>query len=642
MICAFCGHSNEPGVRFCARCGAQQQEQQAPQQYPPQQYDTPVYSPPQEYQPQQYDTPVYSPPQEYPPQQYDSSVYPPQQQSGQQDYGQQQYGQQDYGQQQYGQQDYGQQQYGQQDYGRQQYQQSGKKGSPKHSSGGPLSNLPKKKILVIAAAVVVVIVAAVVVISMLGGSSSYQVKDSILMTEDNGEVIIIANNNAKTTIDGELWYYQNSMDGSKAAVVVDYDSRTGGTLWFVTASDTTKVADDVYAFMLSDTGNGIAYFTDYDNRDQTAFLYLYDTSGKSSALATEDAFYNGYSQMPGVAISPNGKTIAYVADYDSRYDEFTSYIKIDGKAAEKLGDETFAVAISDGGSHQYYVSFNRDGNPSLNVRSGRNENRLASDMYRLELMFNKDYSEVIFEYDSRSYISKNGSERDRISGSPINTIILPRGTQQGYSYNSFFNISTSISVYGMRNLSDFVARTGNGISYYDRALEANSISGTSSYTRAEISSDGKTLYYINDSGRLSSIDPTNPSAVRSEIDRGVVSFASSTDGKSIYYVNTEYELFYASGGGTPKRISDDVYADSLTITYNGNRAFFLVDYRQSRGGDLYFSNNGGNRTKVSGAEEVMELLTTPTSVFYGNRDYQLYRSSGDERFTMLHEFEDGF
>ena len=593
MTCAFCGNTNEPGVRFCTRCGAQiQQESQN--------------RPDQHFQQDRYDRLD---------QQDQQGRYDMLDQQGQQGHQDQQYHKTQ----------------GPPDF-------DGFENTRRHSAGASLKTLPLKKILLIAIPVVVLIIAAIIVVPMIGGSSRGARKDHIELFSNKGELIVSGNNNEKFTINGNSSSSQVSLDGSKAVVMTDYNSSSGGVLWFVTPSGATKIADDVFAFKLSDSGNGVVYFTEYDDKISEAVLYLYDTSGKKATLVTDNAYFNGYATMPGVAISPNGKSVGYIMDYDERNYEFTGYIRIDGKSQEKVGDEMFAEAISDGGKYLYYRKVDvKTGEASLHVRSGRNEFRLVPDASNVQIMLNKDYSEIllsVYNGDRRTFISRKGGERERISGAAILSLVMPRGSPVRTCNTDFSNII----VYGKSSLSDFVAITGEGLAYYNKNLEANKIAASSNYANmSEISSDGKTLYFINNSNRLSSIDPTVPGAERKEIEKDVLAFVASGDGKSVYYISEENELYHVRGNGTQTLIAEDVYSGCLAISYSSNRVFFLLDYRDNRGGEMFFSNNGGKRAKVSGADDVMTLWSTPANIFFISRDDELFRSSGNEKFVLFHD-----
>ena len=505
-------------------------------------------------------------------------------------------------------------------------------------SAKPAQALPVKKILLFAIPAVILIIAVIIVISVLGGSGGAITKNHICFFSDTDEMIVSGNNNAKFKIDGKMYSSHLSIDGSKAALLTDYDNIDGGALWFVTPSGYTLIANYVVAYQLADSGNGVAYFTDYDNRNNLATLYLYDTASKKAALITEDALFTGDDEMPGVSISPDGKSVSYISDYDKRSGDCAGYLKIDGKSPEKLGEMIYAVAISDGGKYIYYCKDDTDGRSiSLYVRSARNDNRLASGAYSLSMMLNRDYSEIVYNVydgDVRSFVSRKGNERERISGASVMDLVLPRGTQA----KSFSNGDVDIIVYGISAFSGFVAVTDDGLAYYDSRFEANKIAGSSAHAySAEISNDGKTLYYVNNTGRLSYIDPSVVGAERREIGKNVQLFTVSSDGKSVYFINDDNELYYMSANGVSSKIADDIYTGYLVASYSGDKVFFLTDYRSNRGGELYFSNNGGAKTKVQGADEVMNIWSTPANIFYISRDDELFRSNGNEKFVRFHD-----
>ena len=502
--------------------------------------------------------------------------------------------------------------------------------------------LPRlKKLAAIIIAAAVIIVAAIYVIPTLGGFSYATTKDWIEIRAGYEEVVISGNNNPKFKIDGELYGYELSLDNSKAVVMVDYDKVEGGALWFVTTSGARLISEDVIGYLLADSGNGIAFLTKYNEDDETATLYLYDTSRKNKTEITDGASSLGFGGVFGVAISPDGKSIGYVTDYDKKSYDFTGYIVING-SRQKLGDNMLAAAISDGGKFIYYAKYDPgDGNISLHVKSGQNDNRLASDADSIigSVKLNKDYSQIIYSLnddDYRTYISRNGAEREKISGSMIWNIILPRDAQRrDYQYTA------KISVFGISDFSGFVGVTSDGLSYYNSKLEPDKIANSDNYIEmASVSNDGKTLHYRNSSSRLSSVRFTSSGAERTDIDKEVYSFAASADGKSVYYVNGDNELYFARRGKTPVKIADDVLAGSLTLSYTGNRVYFLVEYRgDDKGGDLYYSSNGGRKTKVPGAFEVTGLKSRPTNIFYATVNDEYFRSNGNEVFSLFYEEE---
>jgi hypothetical protein len=331
-----------------------------------------------------------------------------------------------------------------------------------------------------------------------------------------------------------------------------------------------------------------------------------------------------------VCLSPNGKAVAYVSDFNDDSGEFVGYLKIEGKPAEKLGDNMYAIAMSDGGAIVYYIKWTTSENTSfsLNVKSGSNDNRLIANVSLSDVypMFNKDYSQAIFNYDNKAYISRNGGERERINSSYIGGLVLPRGTQ---------STGGAGTVYGISNFANTLALDSEGVIYIDDKYEITRILGSAYGGMATISNDGKTFLFISSSGNLCSIDPTKANAERVTLARDVVAYVASDDGKTIYYVNDDDELWCIKGNNDAVRISDDVYPNQLALSYSSNRVFFLVDYNTTSGGQLYFSSNGGAKTRVAGGNDVRTVTSTPTNIFYRTAESDLYRSNGNEEFSLF-------
>ena len=502
--------------------------------------------------------------------------------------------------------------------------------TPAGRKRGFKSPLPKKT-LFIAGAVIILIIALVIIIPQATGPGFSMRKDNISLFFGEDTIIISGNNNAKFTIGGEFSSVQRSLDGSKAAILTDVRGNLGGTLWFVTTSGSYIIAEDVVAYQLADSGNGVVYLTDYDSGSDIATMYLYDTAAKKQAKITDEAKYTGSSNMEGVCISPNGKTTSYISDYNAVDKEFSGYIKVAGRDAERIGKDMYAVAISDGGRHLYYVKVMRNGaDASLYVRSGRNDIRLIPDMAGTSIMLNADYSQVVYEMDGRSYFCSNGGEKVKLGNSVVYGLILPRGSQSGGN-------SGHTTVYGIKDFAGNVIRNEDGLAYLDSRYEVSRIPSTAEHaSRAFVSSDGKTLLYINNNGHLSSIDPTKPSSDRREIGRDIQQFNATGDCKTIYYINSANELWCVKGNRAPAKVADDVYKEYLVLPWKGNRAFFLVDYSTRRNcGELYCTDNGGKRVKIAGGEDVSRIWVTATSLFFRTIDNVVYRSGGGDKFAIF-------
>jgi len=577
VICNSCGHENPPESIFCEICGARLTAS-VPIQIPVnQQVNQPF--PDQQPFPTQQTNPILPDQQPDPAQSYQQQDRP--QSAGQQ------------------------------------------------SQQTPIKTFPLKKLLVVAIPVVIIIAALVVVLSTLGGGSASYKRDFIGLFSDGYSIIISGNNNSKFSIDGEMSSLQRSIDGSKAVVLTDVTDDYGGDLWFVTTSSASKIADDVLSFRMSDSGEGVIYFCDYDASSSSAVLYLYDTRQKSSQKITDDAYYSGANS--NVCISPDGKSIAYTSDYDDYEGDFTGYIKLDGKSPAALGKKTYATALANSGKYLYYIKTTGSGERSLYVRSGDNDVRLIRDFTTMDTLLCNDYSEIIYvdRNNDRTFISRKGGERTELTKSTTRGIILPQQSQEIRIYSNM----GLIQVCGISSFSNSLIRTDSGIEYINSRFESRRVPGTNSETKTGcVSQDGKTLLFINGNDNLISINPTKANAERVDVARKIRWFVTSSDCKTIYYLDADSDLWYLEGNAQPTRIYENV--NQMDLFLGDNRLFFLADYSNRSGtADLFSCKNGKNITRID--EDVSGIFSTPTNMFYLLEDEDLYRSDGNETFSLF-------
>jgi len=487
-----------------------------------------------------------------------------------------------------------------------------------------IKQMPPKKLAIFGGGIAAVIILLIIIIAAASGGSRFDMRqNSITFLREGSEIIVLGNNN-RFTIDGRYNSSQVSMDGSRAAVLTDWSSANGGTLWFVTTSRATLVAEDVFSFTLSNTGRGIIFYTDRIGGDWRTTLNLYETNNSRLTRISEDAHFEAST------ISPDGRTVAFVVAHDARGNEITGYMRVNNRNPERLGDNILPIAVSNGGRHLYYIREDETGRESFHVRSGRNSNRLIPEIGRTPptIMFNNDYSQIMFTMDGRTFFSRNGSERERVSALEIQGLLVPPNTQVNlrHGFIQTYGVSTFANQVALSVDSNWETR----LEVIDRRFEASMISGTAGLRDAHISENGRTLLFVNRSGHLMSVDPTNNNPEATEIARNLRFFVASSDASHVYFINSDNELMHVRGNRTPTRIAD--FASHLVMSPRGNRAFFITDMGRN-GGDLQTSNNGGRPSRV--ATEVMSVTATPTSVLYRNFDSDVYRSNGNANFSRV-------
>jgi len=122
----------------------------------------------------------------------------------------------------------------------------------------------------LAAAAAAAVIVIVILVNLFSGNNSngadVSFHSALNYAADGKDVLVI--DGTRHVFEGDEEYYrihrfQFSLDRSRAAVLTDYGSE-GGTLWHLSGNEKVKVAEEVYDFVLSDNGNGIAYITGFD------------------------------------------------------------------------------------------------------------------------------------------------------------------------------------------------------------------------------------------------------------------------------------------------------------------------------------------------------------------------------------------
>lgn len=511
--------------------------------------------------------------------------------------------------------------------------------------------LTLKKVLLIAALAIMVI-AVPVVISLLPEKPNYFfVKNSISMFATDNTLIVSAGESDLFAFDSKIIYgagvAESSIDKSKAAVLsIKDDDSNAGALWYISAAGKQFVADDVYGFMISDNGNAIAYFTDLNTETYSVTLNLHDSETEESIVIAENA-------VGRVSISPDGKTVSYITDYsydtEQTIEQFSTYIKTVGKPEELLGENMLCLAVADDAKYIYYVDFGNTVDPaSLLVRSESGDTVIISDYtFNNTSALNKDYSQLLYEYRSKTYICRDGGVPEFVADWVLYDFLLPYNTQWIQHQNGNY-----FSVCGIRDFAGIVFNANDKYLYIDNNYSAIRIPIDDYYVYAYVSdvfltADGKTVIFTDDDKALCRFDFTDPYAEREIIAENGIQFTASYDGDVVYYLNSDNELWRAEGTGKkksePVKIAEGVSRDTLVLSDSSDTIFFITDYNsyKNTGGKLCYSREGGEKVVVR--ENVKSVWATAENVFYsiasGSDDGKsdIYRSNGDGNFELLCE-----
>ena len=451
--------------------------------------------------------------------------------------------------------------------------------APGQGTGG------KNKLLVpiIAVAVLCVVIIAACAVFMSGKSGSGNRKDVICGQYVGGSTALFFDAKGNTKEIDDVDTIKSSGDKTKGVYITDDDS----TLYYIDNKlKPVKVADEVLSVQMSMTGDYIAYTTGDGSEYRDCTLYLYDAKkNKSSKIASN--VHSGY-----VCLSPNGKSVAYVKNYESDSDN-DLYLSVGGKEGNKIAREgCLPVAVSDDGKKLFYFKVDEDDySYDLQYYNGKESTKIAGDVSSA-MYTNKDVSELMYYKDGKTYyFNTKKKEAQRASGSYLRK--LGNQTTTGI-VNS---LSTTYNVDSLTNA--FYSADGSIVWLSRDGSETTKV--TSKYDDYAVSEDGRTLVYVN-KGSLYKAEKFSANAEPKQLceDQEAIGIVASSDLSRIYLITEDKELYYYRDKKHVIKISNDLES-RWEVAYNetDQRVYFIDN------DDLYSAATNNKKKKVeSDVEEV--------------------------------------
>ena len=450
----------------------------------------------------------------------------------------------------------------------------------------------KIPLLIILAVVAVAVIGVLIFVlldkplPMQGGSSNYIFSEKgIDFLSSTNKSHVVHPNGKIDIVDSDIYMVQGSLNETKGAFL-SRDDRDNMLLYHASGNESVFVDRDQYidAYLSAD-GNSIVYVTDLGNYaiSEPATLNLY-SGGESQIISRDHNYYGG----GGVAISPDGKTIIFTADYNLDKDSYTTYIWENGKQ-NVLGDDMWPIAVSNGGKHIYYSD---DGN--VYVMENGSKIRLNNANAYTTYQFNCDFTSVLYSYEEsgkspKTFIYEGGGDRIQIDGY-FYRMLVP--THVRSSYFSYLEGSSAINV---KDFKDTFFASDSSIYYINSKYETHRVAKFDS--DIQVAPDGKTVFFIT-SDSLYKINGTKPDSQREEVvgDDDVVSYRILGNGNELYYLNDYDELFYKKGKNKAELIGDVEYSE-YRILESENRLLYIED------DELYYTKGAEKGTRVTGVYE---------------------------------------
>jgi predicted nucleic acid-binding Zn-ribbon protein len=505
----------------------------------------------------------------------------------------------------------------------------------KASKLGDKSNSKFTKIgLAIVAIILLIFIPAVA----LGSDDESYMKNAekvlLQITERDGDLYAIYLNDKEVELDDEKAYSQTySMDGS----VVCYKNEEDELVILKEGKVIKTGIDEAAGLLVSQRGDTLVYFTDcenatyknttygYEDRIKVGTLNLYDIKKKSSVEIEEEVV------VGSAVLSPDGKTVAYVAEYDAT-DDFKGFYSVNGKEPVEVGKEKRVFAISDKAKYVYYTDVDR-----IYVMKKNKEEKLANDVRYVEVLMNADNSEMLFFNEDKTYITVKGGEKKKVAGDELNTVIL--GDDAAYFEQELRKESGDITVSytGVDTFEGklFYSDATDEIFYMMKKFDTEKIA--SSAYQYKLSDDGESLVY-NNYAEIVKVTKFNKGGEKQTLFGGMFVDAMYTDGdlKHIYFTNLEDELYYVKKG-EEKKIADDV--TSVKVSADGAYCYYVVDKE-----DLCYSKNGGKEKEILTVDDGTASCTKQGGyvfVMVSEDDTKtLYRMEGKKMKTVyVHEEE---
>lgn len=334
--------------------------------------------------------------------------------------------------------------------------------------------------------------------------------------------------------------------------------------------------EDAKAVKVSLAGDTLIYFTDckYENGVEVGTLHLYYIKKGKDVTVAEDVVVNS------AVLSPNGETVAYVADYDA-VDDFKGYYSVKGKKQVEVGKEKWVFAIADKGAFVYYTDDDR----IYVQKKKKEEEKLASDLYSTKVLMNADCTEMLFTNEGKTYVTVKAGEKQKVSNMELRTILLNNDAMKTSESVRSNRGSVTVTYTGVEELKEHLYYTDSyDIVYLKDNYETERMA--SNVDEYVIADDGESLVYI-DGVAVVEVTDFEKGGVQTYLSSEEVARYLYADGelKYVYFLNYDKELYYIKGKKV-KKIADDV--TSATMSADGKYCYYVVENEK-----FCYSKKGG-------------------------------------------------
>lgn len=498
----------------------------------------------------------------------------------------------------------------------------------------------KRRIILAAAAGVLAVIILVVVLAQ----TIFQTNSKFMFPEVE---LFIARPNAAANsvliadtkivgepVEGDLSSGGVSLDGT-VCVLKDMRNNSGDSATYIATKDGFSYLDGALNMKLAVSGKGVVYV----NEDLQLYLQTIPVKKDPVLLTKQVLTYTTF------AISPNGKSVAYVEEENG---EEILYMYQQEKRT-KVGSNLFPVAISDNGTYIYCIS---PDNQTLYLANMQGKLTEIVNTPCKRFILNQDHTQMMLVTDdAKWYVLDHGDKKEIDDSVGINATAQLAMITPGYvnqlnnsviAYNEDSPVYVEMLTYAVENLAGNyytnITSEKRNLSYLDKAWKVKEVTqALDSGWSYEISRDGNTLCYIEDNTlyRIQHGDFQNKEQLTTN---GVVTMVVTTsDGKAVYYLE-DGNLWYQTGTGSAEKLAESVY--TIKMTHDDYLLFFTGSPAIStEGSTLYAVKNGGTPKQI--ADSVYYVFVANTVTYYyrfadeGEDTYELYGTEKGINFKFI-------
>ena len=485
----------------------------------------------------------------------------------------------------------------------------------------------KNKLWFVGGACLAILLITVLVIASAcntgNGYTPFEHAISAQVSED-GEVLIRYDNKKviKTGIEStSITNRQLSIDGNVLAFLTSEDA-----LVVVKGKKATVVAEGVTEYILSVTGQGIAYVT--EDEDGEATLMLMKVGKKKATTVAEDFNHSDFD------LSPDGKSIAYFK-YDSENDE-SDLMFFNGSKHKKIAsNKVDLIGLSNKGKYIYVVAYDAENNENtLYTYNTKGNKQKLGTCLDVAYAFNEDHTQIMF-YDgeldwetgieAKTYISTKGKEAKRLSSSLARPII-PSGSLT-YSVGDVGTIPTD-NLYN----KTYTCYKDNQINIWFLKKNPDKSNKLISNVGDDyvLDASGKYLYYTNKENNLKVLKISHGDRASDKaklIAEDVDNFVVTSDRSRVYYIS-EDALYSVNGknGKNKKTIANEDVGYTLALNQK-DICYYYVE------GDVYACSNGKKGKMV--VAEADDIDVSPNGIVYIETEDAMYASKTAKKPTKI-------